>query len=115
MDRQQFLLAMLAAAGENAKFTPTQVQNVFLLADLEATPAIGGPHFDVRPYDSGSFDAAVHDTLSALEAQSLVKADATAWYPEYSLTPHGYQAGARLLGTLPPSARRYLERASRSG
>jgi hypothetical protein len=111
MDRQQLLLAALAGAGENATFTPTQVQTLFLLVDLEAAPAIGGPYFDVRPYDSEPFDPAVHDALSVLEAQRLVKASATARDMEYSLTPHGYRAGTRLLGTLPTNARRNLEKA----
>ena len=45
MTRSEILLAGLAAGGENATYTPVQVQKLFFLLDREASVALGGPFF----------------------------------------------------------------------
>jgi uncharacterized protein len=46
MDRQDLVLAALAAAGGNATFAPVQIQKFFFLIDREGAHLFGGPHFN---------------------------------------------------------------------
>lgn len=75
MDRQMFMLAALAAAGESAAFSPVQVQKLFFLLDREASHLTGGPHFAFRPYDYGPFDYAVYDEINELANRGLAEVD----------------------------------------
>jgi hypothetical protein len=109
MTRNDLVLAALAAAGQNASFSPVQVQKLFFLIDREASPLVGGPHFRFRAYDYGPFDSDVYTTLGALEAQGLVQSTSSDRYRVCLLTPVGYSAGARLLSQLPAAARTYFE------
>lgn len=107
MDRHELMTAALAAAGENASFTPVQVQKLFFLIDREASHLVDGPHFDFRPYDYGPFDRTVYDELDMLSLSGSV-AVALGRYRLYSLTAEGFSEGQRLLETLPVPTRRFL-------
>jgi hypothetical protein len=109
MTRNELVLAALAAAGQNASFSPVQVQKLFFLIDREAAPLIGGPYFDFQPYDYGPFDSGVYSALSVLEAQALVQSTSSGRYRVYLLTPTGYQAGNGLLAAIPANARTYFQ------
>jgi hypothetical protein len=109
MNRHELVLAALAAAQENATFSPVQVQKLFFLIDREAAALVGGPHFDFRPYDYGPFDSAVYGVLTSLEHEGFVQSLPSGRYRLYSLTPEGCQQGSRLLSTLGNNARAYLE------
>jgi uncharacterized protein YwgA len=108
MTRNELVLTALAAAGQNASFSPVQVQKLFFLIDREAASLVDGPHFDFKPYDYGPFDSAVYTTLSILEAQGFVQSTSSGRYRIYLLTPTGYHAGVALLARIPVGARTYF-------
>ncbi len=64
--RQDVILSALAVGGENATYSPVQVQKLFFLIDRKAAHLLAGPHFAFRPYDYGPFDPAVYDELTIL-------------------------------------------------
>lgn len=108
MTRNEILLAGLAAGGENATYTPVQVQKLFFLLDKEAAAALGGPFFNFVPYDYGPFDQAVYAGLDDLARNGLALVQSTGRYRVYGLTQAGHQEGQRLLSVARPSARAYL-------
>jgi len=96
MNRSDAVLAAMAAAGENATFTPVQIQKLMFLIDREIPRLVGGPHFNFQPYDFGPFDSAVYDLLDRLTAQELVY-QSKARYRLYTLSPEGYHRGLGVL------------------
>lgn len=108
MNRSEILLAGLAAGGENANFTPVQVQKLFFLLDREAPHLLDGPHFRFEPYDYGPFDSAVYSGLEDLARRDLARVQNTGRYRVYGLSQRGYQEGIRLLNASPQNARSYL-------
>jgi len=110
MDRNGIVLTALASAGQNATFTPVQVQKLLFLIDREIPRLVGGPHFNFQPYDFGPFDSAVYDVLDRLTMQGLVS-QGQARYRLYALSPVGYQHGVGLLNGH-PSAAPYIRQAA---
>ena len=108
MERDQVILAALAAGGENATFTPVQVQKLFFLLDREAAHLLQGPHFNFAAYDYGPFDRAVYDALDALAHQNLARVQNTGRYRVYALSQAGFQHGAGNLRELSAPARSYI-------
>jgi uncharacterized protein len=113
MERQNLVLAALAAGGENASYWPVQVQKLLFLIDREASALVDGPHFDFRPYDYGPFDRAVYVGLESLSTQGLVEVQSTGRYRIYSLSPDGYRRGVTHLRGFGDATRLYIERAAR--
>lgn len=113
MDKQQIILAALAAAGENATFSPVQVQKLFFLIDREASQLVDGPHFNFSAYDYGPFDRAVYDELDMLSFAGLVETQSSGRYRKYVLTPKGYEAGVTKLQDMPPKASSFITRAAK--
>lgn len=113
MDRQHIILAALAAAGENATFSPVQVQKLFFLIDREASQLVGGPHFNFSAYDYGPFDRAVYDELDRLSIDGFMEIQSSGRYRKYVLTPKGYEAGVTRLQELPPKAYSFVRRAAK--
>lgn len=112
MNRLETVLAAMAAAGENATFSPVQVQKLFFLIDREAAAAVGGPHFNFTPYDYGPFDSTVYSAIGALEAQGSARTVPMSRYRSYSLTAQGYQQGVALLNALPESTKEFMQSAA---
>lgn len=110
MDRKGLMLAALAAGGENATFSPVQIQKLFFLIDREAAQLVGGPYFSFEPYDYGPFDRAVYDQLDLLELCGSVKATNGERYRVYSLTPQGYAEGVERLADIGPEASSYIKK-----
>ncbi|WP_457583160.1 hypothetical protein [Ensifer canadensis] len=108
MSRDDFLLLALAAAGENARFTPVQVQKLCFLIDREASHLVDGPHFNFRAYDYGPFDSAVYKCLESLGERHFVNIGETGRFKTYTLTPEGYHQGLQLLDDMSPNVRAYL-------
>jgi hypothetical protein len=108
MTRSEILLAGLAAGGENATYTPVQVQKLFFLLDKEASTALGGPFFKFVPYDYGPFDQAVYAGLDDLARRDLASIQSTGKYRVYGLSQAGRAEGNRLLSMLQPSAKDYV-------
>lgn len=108
MDRQSIVLAGLAAGGQNATFTPVQVQKLFFLVDREASHLVQGPHFDFSPYDYGPFDRRVYDCLDVIAGKGLAQIQNTGRYRVYSLSQAGFQQGTQLLSNLPRPAKDYI-------
>lgn len=113
MTRSEILLAGLAAGGENAAYTPVQVQKLFFLLDREAAPGLGGPFFRFVPYDYGPFDQTVYLGIEDLAKQNLALVQNTGRYRVYGLTQPGQIEGRRLLNALHPSVRSYVENVAR--
>jgi hypothetical protein len=108
MTRSEILLAGLAAGGENATYTPVQVQKLFFLLDREASAALGGPFFNFVPYDYGPFDQAVYAGLDELARRNLALVQQPDRYRVYGLAQAGHQEGQRLLSSLQPNVREYV-------
>jgi uncharacterized protein len=109
MNRNEILLAALAAGGENATYTPVQVQKLFFLLDREASRLLDGPHFNFQPYDYGPFDQAVYSGLEELSRRGLVQVQNAARYRVYGLTHDGFNEGQGALHRLPPNAIGYVQ------
>ena len=108
MTHSEILLAGLAAGGENAMYTPVQVQKLFFLLDREAAAALGGPFFKFVPYDYGPFDQAVYVGIDDLARRNLASVQNTGRYRVYGLSQAGQIEGRRLLDTLQPAVRQYV-------
>ena len=108
MTRSEILLAGLAAGGENATYTPVQVQKLFFLLEREASTALGGPFFHFVPYDYGPFDQAVYAGLDDLARRDFASIQSTGRYRVYGLSQAGQTEGQRLLLTLQPMTREYV-------
>lgn len=108
MDRGDYVLAVLSAGSEQARFSPVQVQKLFFLLDREVPDQVGGPYFSFQPYDYGPFDSKVYNELDRLELLSLVDRVGHGSYRNYLLTPEGIRRGQTALATLPEELRRYI-------
>jgi hypothetical protein len=108
MTRSEILLAGLAAGGENATYTPVQVQKLFFLLDREAAASLGGPHFHFVPYDYGPFDQAVYAGLDDLARRDMASVQSTGRYRVYGLSQAGRAEGQKILSTLHPNTRDYV-------
>lgn len=109
MDKEELVLAGLAADGENASFTPVQVQKLFFLIDREATHLFDGPHFNFKPYDYGPFDKSVYEILDVLSAKGLCTTEVSGRYRKYRLTQDGFQVGTAALESLNQTRADYLK------
>jgi uncharacterized protein len=108
VNRSEILLAGLAAGGENATYTPVQVQKLFFMLDREAAAVLGGPFFKFVPYDYGPFDQAVYAGLDELAQRNLATIQNTGRYRVYGLSQTGQMEGRRLLETMQPTAKDYV-------
>jgi uncharacterized protein len=108
MTRSEMVLAALAAGGQNATFTPVQVQKLFFLLDKEASHLVGGPYFQFAPYDYGPFDRSVYDELDRLAKNALTLIQSTGRYRVYGLSPEGFQEGSKALNQLSENAKSYV-------
>lgn len=100
MTRRDVILSSLTAGGENAIFSPVQVQKLFFLIDRKAAHLLGGPHFAFRPYDYGPFDPVVYDQLTILGFSGHVQVSGSGRYRLYSLTSKGFVEGHNIQSTL---------------
>ena len=109
MERDQFILASMALAGDEP-LSPIQVQKFFFLLDRNLNEAAGGPFFNFRPYDYGPFDREVYEELESLSEKDLVRVIEGGWgrTRRYALTPKGVEASERLKEELPPHVRQYI-------
>lgn len=108
MDRQNFVMAALAAAGADLSFSPVQVQKLFFLIDREASHLVDGPHFSFQPYDYGPFDREVYSQIEALCAVDLALIKNEGRVRTYELSAGGYAKGREILQGLPENTRDYL-------
>lgn len=109
-NRQQLMLAALAAGGREATFAPVQVQKLFFLIDKTIPEEVGGEQFHFTPYDYGPFDSAVYTELENLRREGLVRIEASAGRDRrrYGLSMAGLDAAAAAADELSPRARDYL-------
>jgi len=111
--RQELVLAALAAGQAASELSPVQAQKLFFLIDQNVAAAIGGPLFNFQPYDYGPFDSAVYSDLDwlSLPPNPMVEVTRNGRYRTYRLTEAGLQAGLAKLATLDVNTRDYLGRA----
>lgn len=109
MERNDLVLAALAAGGPNASYSPVQLQKLFFLIDNEAAQFLEGPHFSFVPYDYGPFDRSVYNVLEALKAIDLAEITSAGRYRRYELSRLGFDAGQEILSTLDPVVQEYLK------
>jgi len=87
MQQSDYVPAILSAVGEQASFSPVQVQKLFFLLDREIPEFVGGPHFDFEPYDFGPFGREVYGVFDGLELCGLSEKTSAGRYRRYSLMP----------------------------
>ena len=107
-DRAEVVLAAMAAGGVGTLFEPVRIQKLLFLIDREIPDAVGGPHFDFRPYHYGPFDRAVYEALDALSEAGQVDIRERPRRRTYSLTASGHDDGRAVLTRLPIAIRRYF-------
>ncbi len=114
-ERQKYVLAVFAAAGDDVQFSPAQVQKLFFLLDKKISPSIGGQKFDFQPYDYGPFDRAVYEELDLLSRQGYIQIHqgSTPAGRRYMLTLTGSRQGASALSGYVDRARNYMGEAAR--
>lgn len=113
MDRNEIILAGLAAGGQGAAFPPAQVQKLFFLLDREVASYVGGPHFSFVAYDYGPFDSGLYSALDTAALAGLVEVNRTGRVRTYSLTPEGFARGTALLQRIPEPAQTFVSRAAK--
>ena len=107
MERKDFVLAVMAAAG-GAEHTPVQVQKLFFLLDKTIAKSVGGPFFHFVAYDYGPFDDAVYHVIQELEDEgSAETCDGS--LRRYKLTDQGLSNGKVLLGDLDKKTKDYIK------
>jgi len=109
MDRNDYVLSALAAAGAGASFQPVHVQKLFFLLDKEASHLFEGPHFTFRAYDYGPFDRAVYSVLDSLASEGLIEVETFGSQRRYCLSAEGFTKGNTVFSNLPPDVRAYLQ------
>ncbi|HVC45255.1 MAG TPA: hypothetical protein VND20_10605 [Candidatus Binataceae bacterium] len=100
------------AAGDQASYSPVQLQKLFFLMDREARTQTGGPYFDFKPYDYGPFDADVYNEVEQLAKVGYAVVDSGGFYRVYSLTAAGIEEGKAALGEIAQPGREYAARAA---
>lgn len=113
MDRSRYVLAVMAAGGEGARYAPVQIQKLFFLMDQEASAHTGGPYFDFSAYDYGPFDSSVYEAIEGQARDGGAVIDKSGFYRVYSLTPEGYANGLQALQNFTPQGRIYAAEASK--
>lgn len=100
LNREELVLAAMAAEGPRARFNAIQVQTLMFLLDRELTEHVDGPHFKFLPYHYGPFDVQVYGVLAGLEADGKVEINREEKYWLYWLTASGWSDGTTALGKL---------------
>jgi hypothetical protein len=113
MDRGRYVLAVMAAGEESARYAPVQVQKLFFLMDREVAKHTGGPYFSFSPYDYGPFDSSVYDEIERQRHAGRALIDKSGFYRHYSLTSQGYALGQKALNEFTPQGRKYATEASK--
>ena len=108
MQQNDYVLAILSAGGEQASFSPVQVQKLFFLLDREIPQFVGGPYFDFTPYDFGPFDKEVYGALDGLDLPGLAEKTSDGRYRRYSLTPEGLARGRDQFAAFPEDVQKYI-------
>lgn len=109
MERNELVLAALAAGGPNASYSPVQLQKLFFLLDNEAAQFLDGPHFNFVPYDYGPFDRSVYSVIEILKERDLAEITSAGRYRRYELNLNGYSEGLKVLGSLSPQLQEYMQ------
>jgi hypothetical protein len=111
MNRQEYMVAVLAAAGGTVH-TPVQVQKLFFLLDKKIPEFVGGPYFDFQAHDYGPFDKNVYSELERLANRGLVSIDEPGSLKSFRLTVEGNSTGSAGLADLPSVVSEYIARLS---
>lgn len=112
MTRAEIVLAAMAAGGRGMSYDGLRMQKLLFLIDAEIPELVEGPHFEFAAYNYGPFDKNVYAVLGDLDRRGQVSQRQENGSTHYSLTPEGYAEGWRVVETLSPEARRFLERAA---
>ncbi len=112
MSRSDSVLAVLSTSG-GSEWTPVQVQKMFFLLDKKVPSALGGPHWDFKPYDYGPFDSDVYSTIEQLSRDGFTHVDrAPGEMRTFRLTPEGQRRGQAALAQVQPNIADYVARLS---
>ncbi len=106
--QRDIVLAGLSAAGQNANFSPVQVQKLFFIIDREISNFTNGPFFNFEPYDYGPFDKAVYEVMGILSHEGMVEINNIGRYNRYSLTSLGFEEGQKKLNDIPKPAQNFI-------
>jgi uncharacterized protein YwgA len=109
MDRQDWLLAVIAAAGE-VGLSPVQLQKGMFLLGREKPDEVALDYYVFEPYDYGPFSAQIYADAEALSWKGLVAIDnpfSRGWR-RYAATKAGFEMAADLLSKMPNPASEYI-------
>ena len=112
MTRAEMVLAAMAAGERGVSYDGLRIQKLLFLIDVEIPELVEGPHFDFAAYNHGPFDKNLYAVLGELDERGQVSQGQENGYTHYSLTPEGDAEGWRVLGTLSPEARQFMESAA---
>ena len=112
MTRAEIVLAAMAAGGRGVSYDGLRIQKLLFLFDVEIPELVEGPHFEFAAYNYGPFDKSLYAVLGDLDHRGQVSQGQENGYTHYSLTPEGHAEGRRVLGTLSPEARQFMESAA---
>ena len=101
MDKQQTILAAMAAGGNQAKYDPIKIQKLLFLIDKEVGHLIGGEKFEFKPCGYGPFDNNVYDVLRELAVDGYVEEIYVGNFRQFMLSQSGFKMGRNCLKDCP--------------
>ena len=110
MERQDFLLAVLAAA-KGAPLTPAQLQKSLFLLSESSMREKPEPFYEFEPYHYGPFAIEIYDDVNRLVASgsaAAIPAVAARWNT-FAATPAGQAAAARIRPQLSDESHALIE------
>ena len=108
MKQRDIILAAFAPA-KGSLHTPVQVQKLLFLIDREIPQYVDGPHFNFKPYHYGPFDLLVYDELATLAEEKYIDIVPESNWNSYRLTDTGQKEGEKILNSLNPKAKLFIE------
>ncbi len=110
MDRKDWMLLLIAEAGEQG-LSPVQLQKGLFLLGQEHSKWTGDDYYSFEPYNYGPFDRSVYLDADELEEASLIEAKRSPGrhWPTYAPTAKGFSNAKDLATETPPEAAAWID------
>ena len=104
----------LGPCTETTAYARASAETVFLLQEKgQASPSLGGTHFDFKPYHFGPYDKDIYSELENLTRQGWIEISFTpSGIRQYRLTPTCQEQADRLLEQMDARSRKFVQKAS---
>jgi hypothetical protein len=105
MQRSDWTLLVIAAAAPNS-LDPVQLQKSLFLLGKNCPQVVAHDFYNFQPYNYGPFDVRVYQDAEGLQLEGHVSINRPQWrsWGDYTITPAGKEAAARLLAEQPAQA-----------